>query len=103
MEREVPAAVVESLRAKLSDPSTRLEHKYRMLFSLRGITGPEAHAAMLDGELHPLLAPHPAQRRMWRASGTRRRTFACGRKGRGAGRRRPLLTSRPPPTTLPQA
>eukprot|EP00887_Chlorella_sp_A99_P006698 scaffold3.g6698.t1 len=45
----VPSDVVEALRRKLADPSTRLEQKYRVLFSLRNIAGPEAHAAMLEG------------------------------------------------------
>ena len=49
MLREVPPSVVAALRRKLRDPSTRLEHKYRILFSLRGLAGSEAHAAMLEG------------------------------------------------------
>lgn len=41
--------VVEGLLRKLRDPNTSLPAKYRVLFSLRGINGAEAHAAMLEG------------------------------------------------------
>ena len=46
---EKDAAVVETLRQKLVAPTTTLSQKYRILFSLRGIAGQEAHAAMLEG------------------------------------------------------
>lgn len=46
---ERDAAVVEGLLQKLRNPETGLAVKYRILFSLRGIAGPEAHAAMLEG------------------------------------------------------
>lgn len=47
VERE--PAVVQALLDKLTAPSTSLAQKYRILFSLRGIAGEEAHAAMLEG------------------------------------------------------
>ncbi|PSC73096.1 deoxyhypusine hydroxylase [Micractinium conductrix] len=50
---ERDAAVVEGLLAKLRDPDTDLPAKYRILFSLRGIAGREAHAAMLEGLKDP--------------------------------------------------
>ncbi len=42
-------AVVQGLLDKLRNPATSLPAKYRILFSLRGIAGPAAHAAMLEG------------------------------------------------------
>lgn len=42
-------AVVQSLLDKLRSPDTTLPAKYRILFSLRSIAGPTAHAAMLEG------------------------------------------------------
>ena len=47
--RAADPAVVAKLRAKLTDPSTTLAQKYRILFSLRNLAGPEAHEAMLLG------------------------------------------------------
>lgn len=47
--KRVSPEVVDALRRKLRDPATSLEAKYRVLFSLRGIQGSEAHAAMLEG------------------------------------------------------
>lgn len=49
-EREVEPHVIEALRLKLTDPATSLPQRYRVLFSLRNIQGPQAHAAMLEGE-----------------------------------------------------
>ncbi|KAI7844634.1 hypothetical protein COHA_001724 [Chlorella ohadii] len=46
-------SVVAGLLAKLKDPDTNLPAKYRILFSLRGIAGPAAHAAMLEGLKDP--------------------------------------------------
>lgn len=46
---EVEPEVVAALRRKLVGDSTTLEQKYRVLFSLRNIQGPEAQAAMLEG------------------------------------------------------
>lgn len=42
-------AVVAGLLEKLRNPATSLPSKYRILFSLRGIAGETAHAAMLEG------------------------------------------------------
>jgi hypothetical protein len=42
--------VVQALLNKLRRPDTDLPAKYRVLFSLRSIAGPGAHAAMLEGE-----------------------------------------------------
>ncbi|KAI3436262.1 hypothetical protein D9Q98_002315 [Chlorella vulgaris] len=41
--------VVQALLNKLRRPDTDLPAKYRVLFSLRSIAGPGAHAAMLEG------------------------------------------------------
>ncbi len=49
LEKQVDPQVVEALKRKLVDPSTSLPQRYRVLFSLRNIQGPEAHAAMLEG------------------------------------------------------
>lgn len=46
-------AVVQGLLDKLRNPATSLPAKYRILFSLRGIAGPAAHAAMLEGLKDP--------------------------------------------------
>ncbi|PRW59578.1 deoxyhypusine hydroxylase [Chlorella sorokiniana] len=46
-------SVVAGLLAKLKNPDTPLPAKYRILFSLRGIAGPAAHAAMLEGLKDP--------------------------------------------------
>ena len=48
--REVDPSVVAKLKLKLSDSSTTLPQKYRILFSLRNIAGPDAHEAMLLGK-----------------------------------------------------
>ncbi|KAK9811729.1 hypothetical protein WJX72_009172 [[Myrmecia] bisecta] len=44
---EADPQVVAALRQKLLDPSTSLQRKYRVLFSLRNIKAKEAHDAML--------------------------------------------------------
>ena len=54
---ERDSTVVQALQAKLVAPSTSLPQKYRVLFSLRGIAGEEAHAAMLQGECRRRPAP----------------------------------------------
>ena len=51
IEREADLAVVDALRRKLLCASTSLSQKYRVLFSLRNISGAAAHEAMMDGEL----------------------------------------------------
>ncbi|GAB4823292.1 hypothetical protein N2152v2_010338 [Parachlorella kessleri] len=49
LEKKVEPSVVEALKRKLTDPSTSLPQRYRVLFSLRNVQGAEAHAAMLEG------------------------------------------------------
>lgn len=49
IEREVDTEVTLNLHRKLTDPTTSLPHKYRVLFSLRNISGSDAHKAMLEG------------------------------------------------------
>lgn len=41
--------VIEDLRQKLTDPTSSLPEKYRVLFSLRNVKGPLAHQALLQG------------------------------------------------------
>jgi len=48
---EVSPEAVASLEAKLRSPETSLPEKYRVLFSLRNIQGPEAHEALSLGAL----------------------------------------------------
>lgn len=45
----VDPSVVEKLEQALVQQSTPLSDKYRILFSLRNISGDEAHRAMLKG------------------------------------------------------
>ena len=54
---EANPEVVAELRRKLLHPSTSLQQKYRVLFSLRNIKGKQAHEAMLAG-VHSVF-PHP--------------------------------------------
>ncbi|KAL6753375.1 deoxyhypusine hydroxylase [Haematococcus lacustris] len=42
------ATTVAGLRAKLLDPATPLPERYRVLFSLRNVAGPDAQAALLE-------------------------------------------------------
>ena len=59
--------MVQALLDKLTAPTTSLAQKYRILFSLRGIAGEDAHAAMLEGACRPqsarrrLASPAPWQ------------------------------------------
>lgn len=46
---EVPAEKINKLRNKLEDAATTLPEKYRVLFSLRNVAGPDAHAALAQG------------------------------------------------------
>ena len=41
--------VVQTLRSKLTDPSTPIAAKWRALFALRNIAGSGAEDAMIDG------------------------------------------------------
>jgi hypothetical protein len=49
IEREADPLVVEGLRRKLIDSSTSLSQKYRVLFSLRNISGANSHLAIMEG------------------------------------------------------
>ncbi len=65
--KEALPGTVAALRAKLVDPSTPLPERYRVMFSLRNVAGPEAQAALVEGGclqtsheaqlLTPLLSP----------------------------------------------
>ena len=46
---QADAKTVAVLRQKLTRPNTTLSQKYRILFSLRNIAGPDAEEAMLQG------------------------------------------------------
>lgn len=45
---EVASAKIEELRKELVRPGANLPEKYRVLFSLRNVKGPEAHEALLQ-------------------------------------------------------
>lgn len=47
---DAPDHVVRALERKLTDPSSTLAAKYRVLFSLRNIRGEAAHRALMIGE-----------------------------------------------------
>lgn len=47
--KQADAKTVAVLRQKLTQPNTTLSQKYRILFSLRNIAGPDAEEAMLQG------------------------------------------------------
>lgn len=57
-ERIVSDKVIEELRGKLTDASTSLPHKYRVLFSLRNIKGEAAREALAAGVLPHLTYIH---------------------------------------------
>lgn len=46
---ESDSATICSLKTKLICPDTGLPAKYRVLYSLRNVAGPEAHEALAQG------------------------------------------------------
>lgn len=48
--READPAVIAQLESKLVAPDTSLPEKYRVLFSLRNVSGSEAQHALHKGE-----------------------------------------------------
>lgn len=63
---DAPDHVVRALERKLTDPTSSLAAKYRVLFSLRNIRGEAAHRALMTGE------EEGGRRRERRDSGGRR-------------------------------
>lgn len=47
--RDAPPATVSDLRTRLLNGAAPLADRYRALFALRNIAGPEAEAALIDG------------------------------------------------------
>lgn len=48
---EIPEAAIEALLSKLVNPNSSLSEKYRVLFSLRNLSGSASHGALLQGRL----------------------------------------------------